>query len=346
MLTHIDQNNQPTMVEVTDKSFTVRMARAQTQIQLPESLRPYFKDQELHLNKGPVFQTAIVAGTMAVKKTHEVVPFCHQLPIEGCKFNITINENLLINVDCKVKTTFKTGVEMEALHGAMTAALVIYDMCKAVSHDIVIKETRLLEKTGGKKTILERPVYGLVLTGGKSSRMGMDKALLNYKGLPHAQYIHNTLRPFCEKVFISSQENQWTGTELEKTPAIIDQFENAGPMGGILSAFKEFPEVNWLVVACDLIHFNTSIIEKLLAHHNPQSVATCFANKDEGFPEALCALYTPAAKDILMDAFKSNVRCPVKVLKNTLCEIIKDESVDLSNINTKEELLKVQNEVH
>src|SRR5690606_9863859 len=101
---------------------------------LPPEFAGLSSGNEIHLKKGPVFQTAIIAGTMAVKKTHEVIPFCHQIPIEGCKFNITLSNDLRITIRCEVRTTYKTGVEMEALHGAMTAALTIYDMCKAISH--------------------------------------------------------------------------------------------------------------------------------------------------------------------------------------------------------------------
>ncbi len=117
--------------------------------------------EELYLKKGPVFQTAIIAGTMAVKKTHEMIPFCHQIPVESSKFKITLDESLCVTITCQVKTTFKTGVEMEALHGAMTAALTIYDMCKSVSHHMVIKEAKLLSKTGGKRTVFPAPSMDL-----------------------------------------------------------------------------------------------------------------------------------------------------------------------------------------
>lgn len=338
MLTHLDKKNQPTMVDVTDKKTSIRMARAQTQVQLPAEMKPFMSGDELVLKKGPVFQTAIIAGTMAVKKTHELIPFCHQIPVEGCKFEITMDENLLITISCKVKTTFKTGVEMEALHGATVAALTIYDMCKAVSHNIVLKETKLIHKTGGKSTLLDRPTYGLVLTGGKSERMGEAKALIQYKGKAHAVVIHDVLDKYCDKVFVSSRANQWNGTELEKFSQIQDQFENAGPIGGLLSAFAFAPDANWFVVACDLIHFNEKTVEKILANYNEKAVATCYKNTDGGFPEALCALYTPAAQGVFMDAFKSDVRCPVKVLKNTMTEMIdQEEGINLANINTQEE---------
>jgi cyclic pyranopterin phosphate synthase len=335
MLTHVDQNNNPTMVDVTDKTISIRMAKAQTTVVLPPELKPFFVGQELILKKGPVFQTAIIAGTMAVKRTHEMIPFCHQLPVESCKFEISV-QDLLVTITCQVKTTFKTGVEMEALHGAMVAALTIYDMCKAVSHNIIIQETKLLAKTGGKRTILGRPTYGLVLTGGKSSRMGKPKALIDYHGKPHAEHIHQILTKYCDHVFLSSKENQWVGSSLENFPTINDHLD--GPIGGMLSAFEKYPDVNWVVVACDLVHFNEKTVEKLLANVS-EEVATCYKNNEKDFPEPLCTFYTPGARIIFKVAYESKITCPVKVLGLSKVHLIlQEDGIDLSNINTPEEL--------
>ena len=339
MLTHVDNNQNPTMVDITHKDESIRMALAQAMVKLPESMRSYLQNNELVLKKGPVFQTAIIAGTMAVKKTHELIPFCHQIPVESCKFEINIDSDLLVTIHCRVKTSFKTGVEMEALHGATVAALTIYDMCKAVSHDIEIVNTRLLAKTGGKRTILVRPTYGLVLTGGKSARMGEPKALLNYRGMPHAKYIYNVLDKYCDQVFLSSQKNQWSGTQLENLPSLEDRYPGEGPMAGILSAFEHHPDVNWIVIACDLPFFNEETVQTLLANTHEKSLGTAFKNLEKGFPEALCALYTPMAYQVLKEAFNKDIRCPVKVLKAHSIELLEQKgSINLSNINTKEEL--------
>lgn len=344
MLTHLDKNNQPTMVDVTDKKTSIRMAQALTSVQLPEVIRPFFSGSELTLKKGPVFQTAIIAGTMAVKKTHELIPFCHQIPVEGCKFEITMDENLLVTISCRVKTTFKTGVEMEALHGATVAALTIYDMCKAVSHEITIKETKLIQKTGGKNTIMGRPTLGLILTGGKSERMGEPKALINYKGKAHASYIHDVLLKYCDEVFLSAREGQWTGTELESLPTITDKFENGGPIAGLLSAFEVHPEANWILVACDLIHFNEKTVEKLMANYQDSSLGVAYRNSEKGFPEPLCALYTPEARQVFLNAYENNIRCPVNVLKKSTVTLIdQEEGIDLANINTQAERSHVIN---
>ena len=149
--THIDEQNQPTMVDVGDKTATERRAHARTIVQLPPEVLEKLVDGDIQSAKGPVFQTAIIAGTMAVKKTSELIPFCHPLPIEQCKITIAADEQQRIVIDCTVRVHHKTGVEMEALTGASVAALAIYDMCKGLSHDIVIESTQLIEKTGGKR---------------------------------------------------------------------------------------------------------------------------------------------------------------------------------------------------
>jgi cyclic pyranopterin phosphate synthase len=150
MLTHIDEKNRPTMVDVSGKNETLRTAIAESIVILPPGIRELMRDGEVHSAKGPVFQTAIIAGTMAAKRTHDLIPFCHPLGIEGCRIDITLNEKLEAVIRCRVKVHHKTGVEMEALTGASIAALTVYDMCKALSHDMVISHTRLIEKTGGK----------------------------------------------------------------------------------------------------------------------------------------------------------------------------------------------------
>lgn len=142
----------PTMVDVSDKNPTKRTAHATCTIKLPPVVVQHFQGKDINTKKGPVFATAIIAGTMGVKKTSELIPFCHPIPVENCKFDIRLEGNNVI-VDCIVSTSGKTGVEMEALTGCSVAALTVYDMCKALSHDIVISETRLITKTGGKSDI-------------------------------------------------------------------------------------------------------------------------------------------------------------------------------------------------
>jgi len=349
VLTHIDQKNNPTMVDIHTKVESLRLAVAQTTIQLPAIFKNYVNQHEIIIKKGPVFQTAIIAATMAVKKTADVIPFCHQVPIEDCKIEISIDESLLISITCLVKTTFKTGVEMEALHGASIAALTIYDMCKALSSEIVIGQTKLVKKMGGKKPYLGRKTFALVLTGGKSQRMeGKDKALLSYQqGLPHAEYLHNLLSPYVDQVFLSARENQWKNTSIAHLPTIDDVASMQGPLAGIYSAFNYNSDVNWLVVACDLPFVNVACIEHLFWNFESNSIATCYKNETAGFPEALCAIYTPAAKDIIFNSYFAGTTCPVKVLKNNSANSVAiPKDVNLANINLKVEWEKMQNEIN
>ncbi|MEE8527035.1 MAG: cyclic pyranopterin monophosphate synthase MoaC [Gammaproteobacteria bacterium] len=150
MISHIGSDNRPKMVDVSKKSVTRRTAHARSVVRFPPELVAVDDSGEIQSKKGPVFQTAIIAGVMAAKKTHELVPFCHPLRLEDCQINIVLNNEATAVIDCRVTALDKTGVEMEALTGASIAALTVYDMCKSLSHDLVISETRLIEKRGGK----------------------------------------------------------------------------------------------------------------------------------------------------------------------------------------------------
>lgn len=152
-LTHIDPAGRPAMVDVSGKAVTARHAIAVTNVVFPKAIAKQLVKSDMATKKGAIIDTAIIAGTMAVKRTDELIPFCHALPIDGIKILIDWHDSEQLRISCTVKTQHRTGVEMEALMGASIAALTIYDMCKALSHDIVIGPTRLVEKTGGKSTI-------------------------------------------------------------------------------------------------------------------------------------------------------------------------------------------------
>lgn len=149
-LSHIDEHNRPAMVDVSAKQATERTAHARSIVELPDAVLAALDEGEIATKKGPVFATAVIAGVMAAKKTHELIPFCHPLGLENCKITIEVVDQEAV-IDCRCTVHHKTGVEMEALTGASVAALTIYDMCKALSHDIVIGSTRLMSKTGGKQ---------------------------------------------------------------------------------------------------------------------------------------------------------------------------------------------------
>ena len=149
-LTHIDTKGNPAMVDVSEKRVTSRVAVAQSIVELGKKIMAQLQDGDIHTKKGPVFHTAIIAGTMGAKKTSDLIPFCHSVGLDDCKIEITTEGTRAI-ITCTTKVAAKTGIEMEAITGASVAAITIYDMCKALSHDIEILSTRLLQKSGGKK---------------------------------------------------------------------------------------------------------------------------------------------------------------------------------------------------
>jgi len=147
---HLDSEGKPRMVDVGKKRVTMRKAIARAVVVLPEQVIENFTEGDIHTAKGSVFQTAIIAGVMASKKTGELIPLCHPLPIEYTDIRIHIEKGNEVIIESEASIEAKTGVEMEALTGATIAALTVYDMCKALSHNILIREIRLISKTGGK----------------------------------------------------------------------------------------------------------------------------------------------------------------------------------------------------
>ncbi len=152
-LTHLDADGRPAMVDVSAKVATARVATAECRVVFPASVAAQLRENGLRSAKGGVVDTAIVAGTLAVKRTHELIPFCHPLPIDGIRFAIDWKTARALEIVCTVKTVHRTGVEMEALTGATVAALTVYDMCKALSHAIVLGPAKLRGKRGGKRDV-------------------------------------------------------------------------------------------------------------------------------------------------------------------------------------------------
>jgi cyclic pyranopterin phosphate synthase len=153
-LSHVDADGRPAMVDVGGKAVTFRSAVAESRVRFPADVAQALRASGFATRKGPVFSTAIVAGVMGAKRTHELIPFCHPLGLERCDITIDMNDRDEAIIRCTAGVQHKTGVEMEALTGASIAALTVYDMCKALSHEIVIVETRLLEKHGGRRDVM------------------------------------------------------------------------------------------------------------------------------------------------------------------------------------------------
>ena len=152
-LTHLDADGRPAMVDVSGKASTAREALATCRVRFPAEVARELKRTGLRSAKGGIVDTAIIAGTMAVKRTHELIPFCHPLPIDGCRLAVDWDGDATLRIDCQVRTVHRTGVEMEALTGATVAALTVYDMCKALSHAIVLGPAKLVGKRGGKRDV-------------------------------------------------------------------------------------------------------------------------------------------------------------------------------------------------
>jgi cyclic pyranopterin monophosphate synthase len=155
-LTHLDAAHRPTMVDVGAKAVTRREAVAEAVIVLPAAVARELLATGHRTRKGPVFDTAMIAGVLAAKRTHELIPFCHPLPIDHCSIDIRSAPRNRIVIEARVAVQHRTGVEMEALTAASVAALTVYDMCKALSHDIRIERVRLVEKSGGKRNVRRR----------------------------------------------------------------------------------------------------------------------------------------------------------------------------------------------
>ena len=153
--THV-RDCMPSMVDVSGKPSNKRTAVATVRVELGSEIISRFENNDLQGTKGPVIQTAVIAGTMAAKKTGELIPFCHPLPVEHCHFHVSPDTTGIL-IRCEVATTGKTGVEMEAMTGASVAALTVYDMCKSMNKGIRILDLHLVSKTGGKSGDYQAP---------------------------------------------------------------------------------------------------------------------------------------------------------------------------------------------
>jgi len=179
-------------------------------------------------------------------------------------------------------------------------------------------------------------VHGLVLSGGKSTRMGSDKGNINYHGTSQRQHVFNLLVAHCKEVFVSCNEEQ--AKEIADLPIIQDSFLGLGPLGGILSAFQQNPNVAWLAVACDLPYLNADAIGYLINHRNPSKMATAFLDSNGVFPEPLVTIWEPRAYPVLLQFLSQGYSCPRKALINSDIDLLKaPDAFAFKNINTTEE---------
>ncbi len=185
------------------------------------------------------------------------------------------------------------------------------------------------------------PLYGLVLIGGKSTRMGKDKSQIDYHGMPQREFVYHQLENVCEKVFISCRPDQEKTIHL---PTISDTFVGLGPFGGICSAFRAYPDAAWLVIATDLPLVNEKTIQQLVENRNISKLATAFNSPKNQFPEPLITIWEPRAYPVLLQFLTQGYSCPRKVLINSDVQLLNAENAEnvLKNVNHPEEIDEVR----
>jgi molybdopterin-guanine dinucleotide biosynthesis protein A len=187
------------------------------------------------------------------------------------------------------------------------------------------------------------PINGLVLAGGKSSRMGQDKSVIHWHGSEQQYYVSDLLKPFCEEVFISKRKEQAKGPNSQYK-ILVDSYEGLGPYGAILSAFQFNPNSAWLVVACDLPLLDNSTLSYLLENRDTNKMATTFQSPYDGLPEPLITIWEPKSHALLLSYLNNGYSCPRKVLiKANDAHILQAPNRDaLLNVNTPEDFTKAE----
>jgi len=186
--------------------------------------------------------------------------------------------------------------------------------------------------------IIGPKIYGLVLAGGKSTRMGKDKGMIPYHGMPQREYLYHLLSRVCEETFVSIRRDQKKNFP-EDMESIVDNDSYKGPYNGLLSAHEKFPEVAWLVLACDLPLIDLASLQELIAARDPNAMASAFAHKENPLPEPLCAIWEPRSFEASKAYLESgNGTCPRKFLINNETKLVfpRDPNV-LMNANSEEE---------
>lgn len=185
----------------------------------------------------------------------------------------------------------------------------------------------------------DRPVFGLVLAGGKSKRMGQDKALLDREGQSQLAYIAELAGAHVDRVFISTRPDQEADPERSRFEQVIDHYSDMGPLAGILSAMDDHPDADWLVLACDLPNISDETLQHMLDKRSRTHPFTAYISSHDGLPEPLCAVYRAVGKSILQQFADDGIHCPRKILIRSDTHLIKQlDPSSLDNVNTPEDL--------
>jgi len=186
---------------------------------------------------------------------------------------------------------------------------------------------------------MTKSIFGLVLAGGESRRMGRDKALLERDGKTQLAHIVELLEGCVDKVFVSTRADQNKDEERGRFEQVVDRYDDLGPVAGILSALDEYPEVDWLVVACDLPNIDEATIRHLLKHSRGEQPFTAYSSSYDGLPEPLCAVYHSGCADIVRRFVDDGVNCPRKILIRSDTHLLEQpDPRALDNVNTPDDL--------
>lgn len=185
---------------------------------------------------------------------------------------------------------------------------------------------------------MNAPLYGLVLAGGRSTRMQRDKAALSYHGRSQLQWAMDLLAPHVERAFVSVRPDQANDPVRSHFPRIQDRHDNIGPIAGIIAAQDEHPSVAWLVLACDLPFLDEGTLKHLIWARQPEKLATAYRSSHDGLPEPLCAIYEPASRAMILEYLTTGKVCPRKFLIQADAALIDEPNPQaLDNVNTPEE---------
>ena len=183
------------------------------------------------------------------------------------------------------------------------------------------------------------PVYGLVLSGGESKRMGRDKALLERDGQSQLAYIATLLEDHVDRVFVSTREDQKDEPERRRFEQVVDHYDDMGPLAGILSAMEDYPAVDWLVVACDLPNIDAATLRELLENRSSQHPFTAYTSSHDGLPEPLCAFYRASSLALIRRFAEEGIHCPRKILIRSDTHLLEQsDPASLDNVNTPRDL--------